>query len=1038
MLIFWFSLTHPPTTGNRRSTLLRSSSGHGSGYSGSGYSGSGSRSGSGSSSGYSTNESGFDSTAYSSVKPMDMVFSTAQVTVLASIASQQQWEDNREQCPIDDRTLTRSRPYRSTQIQLQLHGLHNQTDSSAHVFAGLAGVFKYNAVPLFSSRDKPTVTDYLTFMGSSMLQQYDWANVALSGRRELFVKTSMLKGAICHCNVSLDYPSINSTTCAQASSELVISSSCSMHDAEQACVEASCSWYEHFQQCVDTVPNANCSAEWVHNGSKAVVAPTCTGSSQLSFVSAVDLNTPGVIGVFTSDNSAIDGNTGSRQVSNAGWIGDFGSARQLTEFEVEWEACRCDNSDSILIDTSIDLSSWTRFGMMGGFYRWGGRTILQATGDVKARYVRISFGPGIAMNHISIYEVHAKGCLETEAAVDCSAQLCNSSYLESVWQVQTLQSGTGSCFLPHPAACCSTSSTSTQASSELFSKYRLVTAGSVNALWCLAELSFYDTSGDCIVTDPTRASAYTEHSTAFGAAKAFDSSSNFFCSASHQTDGWLQYDFEDKVVLSSYALTRIPGNYGDGYNPLSWTFEGSNDGSTWTTLDTQTNPDLGTATDQVNFALEIAPTYAPAAVVQLVTTAAPTYSANQSIELSLHKVDSTGPNQDWTSITSSHDNRIIAACVHGGNIWVSHTGGEYWFEVTSISNTNKWQSITASSNGQQLIAVARNGKMWLSSNAGVDWQQAGPGVVNTDDLASRVESVTAPEQSWRSIVCSETGMIVAAVAYDGHIWLSSDAGKHWTRRAHSNHWAAITTSASGKHLAAVENGGHIWSSSDSGFTWKEDNTTGHSRDWRAITSSRNGQHLAAAVWNGNLWLSNDFGVNWSEVSSFSELRLWQSITSSPDGTRIAAVDGRSGEIWLSSDTGHSWHIVNSTIVEDRPWYSVQMSGGRSGSRLAAVTRAGHIWLETQEPTAPYTLYEHQSGWNCSGNHQNGTCDTSDDCKAKAHQACEASYACSGFYIARGTIDETLPLGIYASLCALFCFFGTLFSHLPADLHLTSI
>ncbi|MDR3709939.1 MAG: IPT/TIG domain-containing protein [Capsulimonadaceae bacterium] len=55
------------------------------------------------------------------------------------------------------------------------------------------------------------------------------------------------------------------------------------------------------------------------------------------------------------------------------------------------------------------------------------------------------------------------------------------------------------------------------------------------------------------------------------------------------TTGWLQYQFPSAVLATSYGIS---GNGGSGYNtarnPSAWTFEGSNDGSTWTTLDTRT------------------------------------------------------------------------------------------------------------------------------------------------------------------------------------------------------------------------------------------------------------------------------------------------------------------------------------------------------------------------------------------------------------------------------------------------------------------
>ena len=58
--------------------------------------------------------------------------------------------------------------------------------------------------------------------------------------------------------------------------------------------------------------------------------------------------------------------------------------------------------------------------------------------------------------------------------------------------------------------------------------------------------------------------------------------------------GWLRYDFGagNSKVIRSYAVTGPPSNPGSNdiaAAPKTWTFQGSNDASSWTTLDTQTN-----------------------------------------------------------------------------------------------------------------------------------------------------------------------------------------------------------------------------------------------------------------------------------------------------------------------------------------------------------------------------------------------------------------------------------------------------------------
>jgi len=52
---------------------------------------------------------------------------------------------------------------------------------------------------------------------------------------------------------------------------------------------------------------------------------------------------------------------------------------------------------------------------------------------------------------------------------------------------------------------------------------------------------------------------------------------------------WLQYQFSSGKVVTSYDITTWSFDNFPGHSPKTWVFQGSNDGSTWTDLDTQTN-----------------------------------------------------------------------------------------------------------------------------------------------------------------------------------------------------------------------------------------------------------------------------------------------------------------------------------------------------------------------------------------------------------------------------------------------------------------
>lgn len=86
------------------------------------------------------------------------------------------------------------------------------------------------------------------------------------------------------------------------------------------------------------------------------------------------------------------------------------------------------------------------------------------------------------------------------------------------------------------------------------------------------------------------ASASSEYNTTYRAWKAFDHANGVNDSwvAATGTTGWLQYQFPMARAVTEYAVT----SRNEGANsrvPKSWTFQGSNNGTSWDTLDTQTN-----------------------------------------------------------------------------------------------------------------------------------------------------------------------------------------------------------------------------------------------------------------------------------------------------------------------------------------------------------------------------------------------------------------------------------------------------------------
>jgi hypothetical protein len=105
------------------------------------------------------------------------------------------------------------------------------------------------------------------------------------------------------------------------------------------------------------------------------------------------------------------------------------------------------------------------------------------------------------------------------------------------------------------------------------------------------------------------------------------------------------------------------------------------------------------------------------------------------------------------------------------------------------------------------------------------------------------------------------------------------------------------------YLAAVAFGGDIWTSTNSGVTWTNQTQTAsvHGYGWQALASSSDGTHLAAAVTDGDIFTSTNWGATWTDQTqnSAAQNQGWYSIGSSFDGAHLAAVAGGGigGDIW---------------------------------------------------------------------------------------------------------------------------------------------
>lgn len=86
------------------------------------------------------------------------------------------------------------------------------------------------------------------------------------------------------------------------------------------------------------------------------------------------------------------------------------------------------------------------------------------------------------------------------------------------------------------------------------------------------------------------ASASNIYSTSYDAWKAFDrvDDVSVWATTSGVPTGWIRYEFNQAKQIGKYSLKQA-SVWSATTMPMNWTFEGSNDGSTWTILDTRDN-----------------------------------------------------------------------------------------------------------------------------------------------------------------------------------------------------------------------------------------------------------------------------------------------------------------------------------------------------------------------------------------------------------------------------------------------------------------
>lgn len=176
--------------------------------------------------------------------------------------------------------------------------------------------------------------------------------------------------------------------------------------------------------------------------------------------------------------------------------------------------------------------------------------------------------------------------------------------------------------------------------------------------------------------------------------KAFDSDASDTAWRSNSlSTSYVQYQFTSAKTIASYTI-KVTDSFDLGRAPKTWTFKGSNDGSGFTTLDTQTNVAAWSATEERSYSIASPGSYT---YYRLEVTA----THNAALEVAIRRLQmlSAGTTNNMTLITTA---QTADSSVTSGRVLLEYNpvdaitlNTDFTAEVTCNGGTN-WASATLS------------------------------------------------------------------------------------------------------------------------------------------------------------------------------------------------------------------------------------------------------------------------------------------------------------------------------------------------------
>jgi len=253
-----------------------------------------------------------------------------------------------------------------------------------------------------------------------------------------------------------------------------------------------------------------------------------------------------------------------------------------------------------------------------------------------------------------------------------------------------------------------------------------------------------------------------------------------------------------------------------------------------------------------------------------------------------------------------------------------------------IRRTDQLMSLQQFSN-KALVLLGDNGLVLTRDAESEEWQRQ-------QLLAQQI----APDFI-DSALCSDGS--VAALSYQGAVWLSSDQGKNWQNHQlpTSEEMQAIACTAAGD-LWVVGSFSTLLHSSDQGANWQE-NSMGEDSMLTSVKFISPERGYVTGEF-GLFIVTEDGGANWQSLDPISDEFYPLSSHFSSDG-KNAWVGGLQGVIFHSEDSGQTWQ--RQQVASEAPIYNFIDVAGQliaTGDQGTVLRLSGNSWNRVPSPEIP--------------------------------------------------------------------------------------